>query len=543
MIPHYKIYYITILFACQTIIASFDKIFSQAFLKTFKMSIFLSKNPYIISNNGNRANFMMFKKWFTLLLCVAIICGFSWLGYGCSKKSYGVGRYEITAEYFPENLSLRGTEKVTFENHLDSEVEVLKFQIYPNAYRRNATVSPLSEEYKATGYYAGESYGEIIISSVHGAKDWEITGVDKNILSVFLERSLYPGDKVVLDIAFTVKLAKVNHRLGVTEKTVNLGNFYPILCGVKNGGFAETVYHSKGDPFYFDVADYTLTVTTPKDYFVASSGELIKEQMLESKIKRVYTGMQTRDFALVLSKAYARSTAQAGNTQIHYYHYADEKPQNALSCIVNAVTCFKNLFGDYPYFVFTVAQTGYCKGVADYTGLLFLSDSLSAEETTRAIVYGVAKSWWKAVVGSDTLENSWQSDGLSAYSTLVFFEKHGEYGVDKERSVAEYLKEYRAYYDIYGSVLGRTDTRMIRTLDEYENEHEYNCIAKYKTVIMLDTLRKSVGDKKFFSALKRYYEDNAFTTASVGEFISAFEKSGVAVAGFFDGFLSGKGIL
>jgi hypothetical protein len=257
----------------------------------------------------------------------------------------------------------------------------------------------------------------------------------------------------------------------------------------------------------------------------------------------VYTGTQTRDFALVLSKAYIRSTAQVGDTQIQYYHYADSNPQSELSCIVKAVSCFEALFGKYPYPVFTVAQTGYCKGVADYTGLLFLSDSLSAEEKTRATVYGVAKSWWKAVVGSDTLENSWQSDGLSVYSTLLFFEKHGEYGVDKERAVAGCLKEYRAYYDIYGSVLGRTDTRMTRTLGEYENEHEYNCIAKYKTVIMLDTLRKSVGDKKFFSSLKRYYEENAFTTAGVGDFILAFEKSGVAVSGFFDGFLSGKGIL
>ena len=100
---------------------------------------------------------MMFKKWFTLLLCVAIICGFSWLGYGCSKKSYGVGRYEITAEYFPENFSLRVATKVTFENSLDNEIEVLKFQIYPNAYRKDAAFFPLAEEYKKTGYYAGES--------------------------------------------------------------------------------------------------------------------------------------------------------------------------------------------------------------------------------------------------------------------------------------------------------------------------------------------------------------------------------------------------
>ena len=60
---------------------------------------------------------------------------------------------------------------------------------------------------------------------------------------------------------------------------------------------------------------------------------------------------------------------------------------------------------------------------------------------------------------------------------------------------------------------------------------------------MFDTLRKGVGDKNFFAALRRYYAANRFAMASVGSLIGAFEKSGVDTHGFFDGFLSGKAIL
>ena len=103
--------------------------------------------------------------------------------------------------------------------------------------------------------------------------------------------------------------------------------------------------------------------------------------------------------------------------------------------------------------------------------------------------------------------------------------------------------EYRSYYDIYGSVLGRTDTKMVRHLKDFLSEYEYKCLAYDKPVVMLDTLRKSVGDKTFFSALKRYYKENRYKLASPHALIGAFERTGVDAAGFFDSFLQGKAIL
>ena len=109
--------------------------------------------------------------------------------------------------------------------------------------------------------------------------------------------------------------------------------------------------------------------------------------------------------------------------------------------------------------------------------------------------------------------------------------------------MAKSLKEYRSYYDVYGSVLGRTDTKMTRRLREFINEYEYECLETQKTIVMLDTLRKSVGDKEFFHGLKRYYEDCKFRRVLPADLIGAFERSGLDVVGFFDSFLEGKAIL
>jgi hypothetical protein len=125
----------------------------------------------------------------------------------------------------------------------------------------------------------------------------------------------------------------------------------------------------------------------------------------------------------------------------------------------------------------------------------------------------------------------------------MFFQEYEKYGLTREMLVQEALQEYRSYYDVYGSVLGRTDTKMTRHLKEYVSGYEYRCIAYDKPVVMLDTLRKSVGDDAFLSGLKKYYAENRFSIATADSLIGAYERCGLDVRGFFDSFLEGKAVL
>ncbi len=478
--------------------------------------------------------------WLLIIACFWTVGGTL---VGCKREEKAHTRYEITAEYVPENRTLTGAVKVTFENGTDRELSLLKFNLYPNAYRKDALFCAVSPAYREGAYYAGESYGEIVISSVNGSKNWEVMGEDENVLYVYLTHSLYPGDSVVLDIGFMTKLAKVRHRTGVTEKTVNLGNFFPILCGFKNGGFYECVYYSDGDPFYADCADYKMRLTVPKEYEVASTGEIVEERTLESK--KVYTMSATnvRDFALVLAASYRLLQVQVGDTELLYYYYADERAMETLRAAAEAFEYYEKTFGKYPYSTYTLAETGYCYGGMEYPCLTMLSDHLSADEIPFAVAHETAHQWWGGIVGSDQTENAWQDEGLAQYSAVLFFENYEKYGFVREDIVTAALKEYRSYYDVYGSVLGRSDTRMTRHLKEYLSDYEYRCLSYDKAVVMFDTLRKSVGDKKFTASLKKYCESNRFALVGAGALVGSFERSGLDVSGFFDSFLQGKAIL
>jgi len=461
----------------------------------------------------------------------------------CKKERKVGSRYEITAEYIPENATLTGAVKVQFENVTDNEISVLKFQLYPNAYREDALYAPVSQNLKNDAYYAGESYGEMVVSSVNGAKSWEVMGEDENILYAYLPQSLFPSDKVVLDIGFMVKLAKVKHRTGITPNAVNLGNFFPILCSYKNGEFTETAYYSDGDPFVSDCAHFKVTLKTPKEYLVASTGETVSERTLESKKEHVFQAENVRDFALVLSDKFRVAQTQANGKTVSYYYYADGEAEKTLACAVEAFCYFEKTFGEYPYSTYSLAQTGLCHAGMEYPRLSMISSDATGAQLHRVIAHETAHQWWYGVVGSDQIENAWQDEGLAEYSALCFFEEYEKYGIKREDAVGNSLKEYRSYYDVYGSVLGRTDTKMSRHLKEYLSEYEYKCLSYDKAVVMFDALRKSVGDKKFFAGLKKYYAENRYQIATPEAMVGSFEKVGLDVNGFFHSFLQGKAVL
>lgn len=485
----------------------------------------------------------MRKRWLSFLLVCLCFFGVLPVLSACHKTVKAHSRYEITAEYVPKSGMLTGTVKVRFENHTDNEISVLKFQLYANAYRETALYQPVPASCKSAAYYGGESYGETSISSVNGAKNWEVMGEDENILYAYLVESLFPGDEVVLDIAFTVKLAKVKHTVGVAPRSVNLGNFFPILCGIKNGGFYETVSCGIGEPYYTDCADITLHLKVPKDFVVCASGVESSVRTLESKKEHTMSLTNARDFAVTLSPSYRVEQDEADGIALSYYHFGDKNAAKVMSLMKEVFAYFQKKFGAYPYENFTLAQTGLACAAPAFSAFAMLGDDWTEEKQVREIVQTIAMQWWGVTVGSDKVENAWQAVGLSAYTALTFFENYEKYGVTREAEVATSLKEYRSYYDVYGSVLGRTDTRMTRRLKDFINEYEYQCLERDKAVVMFDTLRKSVGDREFFSGLKRYYADCRFDRVLPADLVGAFERSGLDVVGFFDSFLEGKAVL
>ena len=481
-------------------------------------------------------------KKLTLLLALVFAFGALFVS-GCGKKERDRNLYELTCSY--DDGVLDGTLDFTFYNSFPTAVKELKFNLFPNAYRQGAKYPAVAASAAAGAYYAGKSYGNIEIEKVageNGEMPFAVTGKDENILSVPLEEEVFPDERVSISVDFSVSLAKINHRLGITESAVNLGNFYPVLCGY-DGGFYECVYYSSGDPFFSDCADYEVTFTADEKYTVAASGELKESRKEGGGITNVYALENARDFALCLSENFETMSASAEGVTVNYYYSKDKQPVTSMEYAVKAVETFSSLFGAYPYKTLSVVETGFNEGGMEYPALVYISDRLEPAAFGEVIVHETAHQWWYAAVGNNQVEYGFLDEGLAEYSTVLFYENNEGFGMTRPQMIGAAELTYRTFCNVYDKLFGKVDTSMLRPLGAYSGEYEYVSIAYIKSCLMYEYLRLTVGDDMFFKGLKKYYADYAFAEAEPQDLVGTFEKCGADTNGFFESFFDGSVII
>ncbi|MDE7306641.1 MAG: hypothetical protein K2N33_04560, partial [Clostridia bacterium] len=131
------------------------------------------------------------KKLLAIILSVcAIAAALSFTG--CKKKSVTLSEYDIFASYDTESRTLTGTVDFTFYNNTDNEIDILKFNLFGNAFREGAAIKPVSSAYSGKAYYGGASYGGMEITEVQNCLNWNVGGEDENILNVTLTSPVYP---------------------------------------------------------------------------------------------------------------------------------------------------------------------------------------------------------------------------------------------------------------------------------------------------------------------------------------------------------------
>lgn len=463
---------------------------------------------------------------------------------GCSGAIDSNHSYEIVCE-LNDNV-LKGTEKVTYFNGTENCVSELKFNLFGNAFREGAKYSPISKQYQANAYPNGINYGSMTINSVvvDGAEvEFTVGGEDLNILTVPLGREVFPDEKITVDISFELILASVVARTGINNDTINLANFYPILCAMDENGFYECVYYANGDPFFSEVADYKVTLTAESKYVVASSGKVISGKTEGEKSTYTYKIDDARSFAFVLSEKFESVTDNSTGVEISYYFYDDQTPDKSIEYAVKSINAFNQKFGQYPYPTYSVVQTEFVQGGMEYPALVMISDELEDKAYGEVIVHETAHQWWQTTVGNNEIEYGFMDEGLAEYSVVLFYEEYPEYGYTRESLMQSADKTYEIFCTVYDKLYGNVDTTMLRSLDEYTSEYEYVNIAYIKGCIMFDYLRETIGDDMFYKGMKKYYSDYTFKNATPYDLAGVFEKIGADTNGFFDSFYLGKVIL
>lgn len=492
----------------------------------------------------------MYKKFVAYFFsCLFVLIFFS----GCrgttlEKVSQNLTNYEIFADFDKDTKILTGKQTVDYVNSTDVVLNYVDFHLYPNAFDVGVKNSPVSLIDKTKAYPNGVDYGKIDVLKVSvDEKDGkvDVCGVDNTILKVDLQKELYPDDRVKVYIEYVVLLPNVIHRFGYGEDTYNFGNFYPIACVYENGEFMTKPYNSNGDPFFSEMANYNVEITLDEKMVLSSTGKVRETTTQDNKKTTKIKADAVRDFAFIVSEKYNVLSEKVGNTEVKYYYFSDEKPEESLKTSVKALETFSKLFGEYPYSELSVAESNFLHGGMEYPNLVFISNLIEVyEEYTYVIVHEIAHQWWYNLVGNNEFVASWLDEGLTEYSTLMFYEENKDYGVNTDEKKANSLSSYLLFVDVYSSVYGEVDTTMNRALDEYKSDVEYVYISYVKGMLLFDNVDEILGREKFIKCLRHYFDENCFKIATPEKLISAFvESSGMELENLFDSWISGKVVL
>ena len=493
------------------------------------------------------------KNKISVFVVLVLIFSFSVILFGCKNnqiksQSKNLTNYSLNLTYDDSTKTLNGKQTVDYQNNLDTTLNKLEFHLYPNAFRKDAKFRPVSTANYNKAYPNGFSEGWIDISlvSVNGVnKEVLVAGSDNNMLVVNLDEELFPLDRVQVELEYNIKVPNCLHRFGYGDNTYNFGNFYPIVSVYENGKFREDNYGANGDPFYSEMSNYNVQLTYDNDFVLASSGEQIDTTESEGKKTTKMTANVVRDFAFVLSKDFSVISKKAGKTTVFYYYFDDATSTKSLQAGVDSINTFNDLFGEYPYSTFSVVKADFIHGGMEYPNLVYIaSDIEKYEDYLNVIVHETAHQWWYNLVGSNACDNAWQDEGLTEFSTLMFYRYNEGYNVNIQDSLNASLSSYLLFTDICQSVYGKVDSRMARNVNDFSGDMEYVYMTYVKGVLFFDSLEDLIGEKAFLKGLKQYFNQNEYKIASVDDMISSFELvSKRNLESFFDSWLQGKVIL
>ena len=429
-----------------------------------------------------------------------------------------VDNYNININFLPEQKLCEVKQTIDYINKENEDLKQIYFHLYPNAFKEKivklGNIEEPTEDYEP-GYI---DFKQIEVNEK--IVNYEIVGSDYSLLKIELNNVLKPKERIKIAMDYILKVPNIDHRFGYKDNTFNFGNWYPIATVYDQKGWNLSEYYPIGDPFYSDISNYNVKITTPSNYIVAASGKIISEEDIENKKVWNIKARLRRDFAWVVSDKFTKTTHNLKDTQIKLYFLTDHLDLRNFTeeIAVQAMRVFNNKFGQYPYGQISIVETNFLSGGMEYPALVYIdTDSFLSSRKTylgEYIVHELAHQWWYSSVGNNQITDSWLDEGLATYSQIIFsLEVRGE-------AYADGL--YRNLMGLYNT--NRSNRDILTPVTEFEIWSDYSAVAYGKGAAFLHDIAQKYGSEDLYNILKIYYSRYKFKNAFSDDFFKIYEE-------------------
>jgi hypothetical protein len=292
--------------------------------------------------------------------------------------------------------------------------------------------------------------------------------------------------------------------------------------------FAFLMYPAR----WFPVSGYStdrfaadMKVTVPAGYVVLGSG-MDSHQAAGEKTQYEFK-FEHRSFpgSIAVVKDPPKRVQAEGVTTTIYFRGAEGDMAEAYGNETSQImSYFSGMFGPPPYADLTIVETeaGAPNGYAA-PGLIFLSPrALTRPVASKLVANEVSRQWWEEMVSAATRNHLWLTNGLAAYSELLWVEHTAGKGA-MEGQVHDVMVE--------SLTVDTVPIMQSARLEDYSPE--LWALTGSKGAAVVNMLRYLIGDDKFFEVLKQYAQQRVWKTATTEDFRDVVEKVAGKNLGYF----------
>lgn len=444
---------------------------------------------------------------------LAIICSF----FCFAQEDYWQQQvnYTIDVQLNDHAKTLTGFEQIEYINHSPDTLLYIWFHIWPNAYKNSSTAWSRQSVAKTIGK-KNRGFIDSLNFKVDGVS--ALTEPDPehiDVLKLLLPVPLLPGKSIKIETGFFVKLPKYTSRLGYSNNSYYISQWYPKPAVYDSKGWHPMPYLNRGE-FYSEFGNFIVNISVPGDYIIAATGSMQntdelnryklagtsitnnkpagKPVLSQADIKKLqYKAENVHDFAWFADKDFKvrYSIVQLkGGKQVDLFSFFKSTNQSnwdiSLLNMSKVVSFLSDKIGEYPYPVVNAVEgiENSFSGGMEYPMICLINFTY---DLPGIITHEVAHNWFYGIVASNERDHAWMDEGFTSFFTDSFFRN----GLLKSENIP--IKEL--------------DSDPIdQPSEKYKDWNRYFFSVYAKSANWLLLLQTKIGTSAFEKGIKAYYE-------------------------------------
>jgi len=490
------------------------------------------------------------KKLFFLffLYCFQLPVAYCQLSYWQQKANYTI---DVTLN--DVNKTLDGTVAIAYYNNSPDTLHYIWINLSANAYKNDRTAySDQLIENGRTDFYFSDDDKRGYINRLNFTVNGAIAKIEdhlqyQDIIKLLLPTPILPHDSATIATPFHVKLPYDFSGNGHVNRSFEITQWYPKIAVYDSKGWHINTYLNEGGN-YNELGDYQVSITLPKNYIVAATGELqtatekefLADRYNKYSFKPKSATYHPQDLKAIIRKNLLPPASSTENKTISFKQnntqdfvwFADKRFNIAhdtlqlpsgriidvnvyllpsvnnnwirsIDLIKSTILARSNWLGEYPYNIITVVETP--PSFADntkYPTLISIPQDVDKHLLAAAIEHGIGENWNDGAVASNEHDHLWMAEGFNNYYDNRF---------NKTNSWAD--NGYSFYYKriphfdsllLQESIQQQKD-QPIETASDKFSQANYHLIAAVKAGEWMSKVEHDLGKPLFDSCMQEYY--------------------------------------